>query len=282
MLSFGELNSAWEAAVRRHAGEPMVGEHGPYKPIGSKSMALLEPLWKGRPAPCLPDVGAMLAAGRDVRIFGDPHFEHANIIRMCERPFETIEAMDASLWAAVDEAHREADFVLCVGDLALKNPISWQRKIADAHPGKHATVVGNHDAKGSKPEQWIAAGAFATLAFEIELALARSWVEAREPGMSELVDWKALPKRISVGVSHWPLPPQRLPGPGWINLHGHVHNKPSKPLRVNCSIEALDYAPRSIAGLVDARVLDELARRQRGLAGFDETSEPTPGDSTML
>jgi calcineurin-like phosphoesterase family protein len=260
----------------------MLGERGPYKPIGSKTMALLEPLWKARAHSDLPDIGAMLAQGKDVRVFGDPHFEHANIIRMCERPFETIEAMDASLWEAVDAGHRDADFVLCVGDLALKNPISWQRKIAQGHPGKHATVVGNHDAKGAKPEQWLAAGAYATLAFEIGLDLARSWVEAREPILADLLDWKSLPKRISVGVSHWPLPPQRMPGPAWVNLHGHVHNKPSKPLRVNCSMEAVGYAPRSIADLIDARLLEDLARRQRGLAGFDESSEPTPGDSTML
>lgn len=281
MLSHQELDKTWEAALRAHAKAPLQGERGPYLPIGAKSMALLDPLWKGRAASSL-DLGAMLAQGRDVRAFGDPHFEHANIIRMCERPFENVEAMDEAMWISLARAHSEADFVLCVGDFAMKNPIAWQRRLAAEFPGKHATTVGNHDAKGAKPEQWLDAGAWASLAFSVSKELVMSWVARHEPEESAVLDWDAAPRWIHVGVSHWPVPPERLPGPAWVNLHGHIHNRPNRPLRVNCSMEAIGFEPRPIERLIDARLVDDLIGRQKGLGAFDESSSRDPGDSSYL
>lgn len=282
MLSHKETNAAWEKALRAYALEPLMGEQGPYLPIGAKSMALLDPLWKAGALRNLPDIGAMLKKGADVRVFGDPHFEHANIIRMCERPFSSIGEMDEALWSAVERAHQQADFVICLGDWSMKNPISWARKVASAFPQKCATVVGNHDAKGSKPAQWIQTEAYASLAFTIERDLAQSWVAIREPELCALLDWKSVPRLINVGVSHWPVPPSGLPGPGWINLHGHIHNRPNRPLRVNCSLEAIGFEPKRIEDLIDARVLGELARRQGGLAGFEESEGSDPGDSSSV
>lgn len=281
MLSHKELDKTWEAALRAHAASPLQGEQGPYMPIGAKSMALLDPLWKGRAQSGL-DLGAMLAGGKDVRAFGDPHFEHANIIRMCERPFDSVEAMDAAMWDSLARAHAEADFVLCVGDFAMKNPISWQRRIAAAFPGKHATTVGNHDAKGARPEQWLEAGAWASLAFSVSRDLVESWVSQYEPDASAALDWDEVPRWIHVGVSHWPVPPERLPGPAWVNLHGHIHNRPNRPLRVNCSMEAIGFEPRPIARLIDSRLVDDLVRRKAGLCAFDESSKRDPGDSSYL
>lgn len=272
MLSLIEINRLWESSLRTHASTMLEGERGPYLAIGAKTMALLDPLWKAPHSAQPPDIGAMLAAGKDVRVFGDPHFQHANIIRMCERPFDNVDDMDGKMWNALETAHADADFVICVGDWALRDPISWLRKTARAFPGKQLTVVGNHDAKGSKPDQWIEMGARASLAFSIDRELAKTWVERREPDMAELIEWRKLPKIIHVGMSHWPIPPQRMPSASWINLHGHIHNEANRPLRANCSMEAIGFAPRSIERLVDARILDDLARRQSGLEGFVEES----------
>lgn len=282
MLSHKEANAAWEAALRKHASTPLQGETGAYMPIGAKSMALLDQLWKARSREDLPDIGEMLSQGKDVRFFGDPHFEHANIIHMCERPFENVGSMDEALWRAIDSAAAACDLLVCAGDWAMKTPISWARKAAAAHPGKLLTVVGNHDAKGAKPDQWAGAGAYASLAFSIDSSLAKSWVGVNEPDMVDLLDWKAIPRRIMVGVSHWPVPPDRMPGPGWINIHGHIHNRPCRPLRVNCSVESIGFEPRSATRLIDARVLDDLARRQSGLDGLIDASGRDAGDSSYL
>ena len=261
---------------------PLQSEKGAYMPIGAKSMALLDQLWKARSREDLPDIGEMLSRGKDVRFFGDPHFEHTNIIHLCERPFEDVRSMDEQLWQKIDEAGASCDLLVCVGDWSMNNPIGWARKAVTAHPGKVLTVVGNHDAKGAKPDQWAQSGAYASLAFCIDASLAKKWVSIHEPEMVDLLDWKAIPHRIMVGVSHWPIPPERMPGPGWINIHGHIHNRPCRPLRVNCSVESIGFVPRSASRLIDARVLDDLARRQSGLNGFVDASGSDAGGSTYL
>lgn len=272
MSSLLEINLAWESALRTLASTPLEDERGPYLAIGVKTMALLDPLWTAARAWELPDIGAMLAAGKDVRVFGDPHFQHANIIQMCGRPFGSVDEMDENMWASIAQAHAESDFVVCLGDWALRDPISWMRRAAGDFPGKHLTVVGNHDARGSKPAQWVAQQARASLAFSIARPLVKTWVERHEPEMAGLLDWESIPEIIHVGLSHWPMPPQFMPSASWINLHGHTHNQPSLPLRSNCSMEAIGFAPRSIEKIIGSRILDDLARRQLGLDMFLDSS----------
>ena len=279
MLSHQEANFIWEQALRRYAQTTLQGDRGPYLPIGSKTMALLDPLWAYAKTIPLPDLGLMLRQGKDVRFFSDPHFEHANIIKMCERPHADIAQMDQSLWSAIEEAHQHADFVVCLGDWSLKNPVQWQRKIHALFEHKHVTVIGNHDAKGSKPDQWLHIGALASLAFSLDKELAIEYVTENNPDLVDLVQWELVPQSIMIGLSHWPVPPDRLPGSSWINLHGHVHNQPNKPLRVNCSMEAIGYHPQSIRQLIDARLIDELVRRQSGL---DHFIEPAPSYSSSM
>lgn len=282
MFSHKEANAVWEKALRAHAALPLQGDEGPYLAIGAKTMALLNPLWARAKKVELPDIGKMLSEGKDVRIFGDPHFEHANIIAMCQRPHSGVEDMDQQLWDEIEKAHAEADFVVCVGDWSLKNPIAWQRRVHGLFAGKHATVVGNHDAKGAKPEQWAQAGAFASLAFNLDRELARKFSKENDPELSELIDWEKIPRHIMVGLSHWPIPPDRMPGPSWINLHGHIHNRADRPLRANCSVEAIGYKPKPVSEIIGARLMDDLARRQSGLAGFVDSQGRDEGDSSYV
>jgi hypothetical protein len=78
------------------------------------------PLTKARKFP-LPDIGAMIEAGQMVRFWSDPHFEHDNIRRLADRNvFLSVEDMDRVLWANLEEAMEQSDFVICLGDMALK------------------------------------------------------------------------------------------------------------------------------------------------------------------
>lgn len=272
MLNQEEIEKTWARALREHATAPLLGDRGPYLAVGAKSLRLLDELWKAPETQEPLDVGEMLAAGKDVRVFSDPHFEHANIIRMCERPFAAVEEMDEALWAGIEKALAQADLVLCLGDWAMKNPIGWARKARALGPGRLAGVVGNHDAKGAKPGQWAQAGARASMACAVDRELISAWVRANEPEMHALVPWSETPARVHVGFSHWPVPPQRLPGPSWVSFHGHVHNRPGRPLRVNCSVEALGFEPRPLSSLFTAELMTDLADRQRGLGRFDESA----------
>lgn len=272
MRTLQELQRAWRQSIRQYAAGPLLGENGQeYFPIRGKSMAFLETLWKDWGATDTLDIGALLGADKDVRVFGDPHFEHANIIQLCDRPFTEVESMDTQLWDHLEEAHTQADLVLCVGDWALKNPIFWQRKAFNAYPGKTASVVGNHDMKNSTPHQWFESGARAAMAFSIERDWVQAWLSRSHPNEVDTIDWSDIPRHIHVGVSHWPISPRYYPGANWVNLHGHTHNKPSRPLRMNASMEEIGFVPRRVQDMFTVQLMQDVVRRQCGLDGIDDT-----------
>lgn len=270
MQNLVELNRAWEKALRSHAASPLMGANGAYRPIGGKTMGLLEALWArpGRTGGL--DVGALISSGRIVRFWADPHFGHDNIRRMCHRDeFPDVEAMDAALMERALEAAADCDLLVCVGDLSLKNPVREHRRLMDLLGDRHVLLVGNHDVKGASADQWVRAGALASLAFRVPSALLREWIEEDEPEMAELVEWRRLPKEVPVGCSHWPMPPRRFPGSDWLCLHGHIHDRPAKPLRMNCSVEAIGYRPKTLRELVSAQLLADLALRTVDPHRFD-------------
>lgn len=238
-------------------------------------MAFLDTLWKYWEGHDTLDIGALLGEGKNIRVFGDPHFEHANIIHLCNRPFSEVGTMDAQLWAAIENAHTEADMVLCVGDWSLKNPIFWQRKVFNAHPGKTVSVVGNHDMKNSTPHNWFETGGRASTAFSVEREWVQSWITVSEPDLVESVQWNDVPRQLHVGVSHWPISPRYYPGKNWVNLHGHTHNKPSTPLRMNASVEEIGFTPRRIQEMFTVKLMGQVVQRQRGLAGIDDAVLPS-------
>ena len=74
----------------------------------------------------------------------DTHFGHENILKMCRRPFESIEAMNDTLIRNWNERVTGNDTVYILGDLFYRcsdpEPILRQLK------GKKHLIVGNHDA----------------------------------------------------------------------------------------------------------------------------------------
>ena len=73
----------------------------------------------------------------------DPHFGHANILQLCNRPFETIEEMNEIFIENWNRRVTGSDSVYIVGDLFFRckdpEPILKQLK------GKKHLIVGNHD-----------------------------------------------------------------------------------------------------------------------------------------
>lgn len=73
----------------------------------------------------------------------DAHFGHANIIKMCERPFPDVETMNESMIAAWNERVRGNDTVYVVGDMFFRCPDP--ESILKRLKGKKRLIVGNHD-----------------------------------------------------------------------------------------------------------------------------------------
>ena len=74
----------------------------------------------------------------------DLHFGHRNVIEMDDRPFESIEEMDAALIRRWNERVTDEDDVYIVGDFAYHNGYTATWYLRQLKGRKHL-IVGNHD-----------------------------------------------------------------------------------------------------------------------------------------
>lgn len=77
-------------------------------------------------------------------VISDTHFGHENIIKYCNRPFRSVEEMDAAMIKNWNETVSNNDTALHLGDVGLGK----REKIADIISklnGKKILIMGNHD-----------------------------------------------------------------------------------------------------------------------------------------
>ena len=159
-------------------------------------------------------------------------------MRHCDRPFESVEAMDSALLSAWEATVNPNDTIICGGDVALAGALD-QVLLArlGAMPGRKVLVIGNHDiGPTGKPAETASDEASMTLVI---------------PGEPTLL------------VTHIPL--WNVPA-GRVNVHGHVHN--NEALRpgpfVNICVEHTGYRPLPLEAV---RKLGQPAARGPAAAG---------------
>lgn len=74
----------------------------------------------------------------------DQHFGHKNIIKYCNRPFESVEEMDQVIIDRFNEVVSEGDEVIHVGDLTLARGKQVSRYV-DRLNGRNTFLKGSHD-----------------------------------------------------------------------------------------------------------------------------------------
>lgn len=166
-----------------------------------------------------------------IYFISDTHFNHANIIKYCNRPFKYVEEMNETLIDNWNNTIKESDTIYHLGDLALgkSNEI---KGLVNRLIGKKYLIRGNHD-------RW-------SVSFYEELGF-----EVLKFAPIKLDEYKLI-------LSHVPIPDKIIPK-GYINLHGHIHDKKledctdsyipkmySKELHFNVSADAIRYKPISI------------------------------------
>ena len=72
----------------------------------------------------------------------DTHFDHANIIRFCNRPFATVEEMNEALIANWNRKVHRDDTVYIMGDMFFRT--TDPEPILQRLKGKKRLIVGNH------------------------------------------------------------------------------------------------------------------------------------------
>jgi len=90
-------------------------------------------------------MGHRLKLSADRTFFtSDTHFNHANIIRFCNRPFSSVEEMDEAMISNWNAVVGRTDLVIHCGDFAFGSQSRIQ-EIAGRLNGEIILVLGNHD-----------------------------------------------------------------------------------------------------------------------------------------
>lgn len=84
------------------------------------------------------------SSNKKIWFTSDLHFGHQNIIKFCNRPWETVEEMDKALIENWNSVVGKNDIVFDLGDFAFAPNWRWKEIISQLN-GKHYLILGNHD-----------------------------------------------------------------------------------------------------------------------------------------
>jgi len=159
----------------------------------------------------------------------DLHFGHANIIKLCNRPFSCIEEMNETLIKNWNAKVTNADTVYILGDLFFHTATNPKEIIAKLKGKKHL-IIGNHD------KSWLP-----NMSEETFESVSHMQVINTRKGMATLC--------------HYPM----MSFEGAYLIFGHIHNNKNDsywPLlrtmenALNASVEINSYTPVTLEELI--------------------------------
>ena len=162
----------------------------------------------------------------------DLHFGHENIIKYCNRPFLSVEAMDAALIDNWNKTVGVEDDIYILGDLTVQRGEAVERLLEQLH-GRKYLVRGNHDY-------------FANDYHGTQLQWIKDYYEM-DIGKKQFV------------LCHYPFVEWNGQKHGAYHLHGHQHNRPDYNLRqkkeslrrYDVGVDANGFTPVRIDNLAD-------------------------------
>ena len=80
----------------------------------------------------------------------DTHFGHENIIKYCNRPFNTKEEMNSHMIKEWNSIVKQDDVIYVLGDFALMMSREQIKEIINLLNGYKILIMGNHDKKRSR------------------------------------------------------------------------------------------------------------------------------------
>ena len=168
-------------------------------------------------------------------ILSDTHFNHSNIIKYCNRPFKDISEMNREIINNWNSIVKKDDIVYHLGDFFFGSKYDLTNIISKLN-GNIYLIRGNHDRLTIKSYE--------------------------ECGIVILKNAPIVIEEYKILLSHRPLPDSMIKN-GFINVHGHIHEKKledvydnglfSKNKHINVSCDVLEFKPI---------LLDELLRKE--------------------
>lgn len=148
---------------------------------------------------------------------GCTHFDHANIIRLANRPFTTVETMNSAMIERWNAKVPRSGTVYHLGDFGWSRDGVRLSEILSVLNGRHHLIFGNHDGDSVRHNpMWASAQPYA----EVENCV----------------------------LFHYPIEEWNGFYKGRLHLHCHTHSPDRAgnvhiPGRVNVTVEAWNYAP---------------------------------------
>jgi len=151
----------------------------------------------------------------------DHHFGHKNIIKYCNRPFDSVEDMNHGLMSLWNETVTPEDNVYVIGDVFLCKT-KLIRETINKLNGKKILIMGNHDKSPNVMK---------TLFDEVYYKYNYN-----------------LPDGTPVVLQHHPNEER-----DYLQIHGHVHaGEPMQRNRINVCVDLHDYRPVSLPYIQEA------------------------------
>jgi calcineurin-like phosphoesterase family protein len=148
----------------------------------------------------------------------DTHFNHANVINYCGRPFASVDAMNQEMIARWNSAVGPGDTVYHLGDFALGKFAEAPAFFRQLNGARKILILGNHDRS------------------------ARQMLAVGFDAVHKNIEWNGWL------LQHHPIKtPRKL-------LCGHVHEKWLRlGWTINVGVDVWDFTPRTIEELVTAQ-----------------------------
>ena len=169
---------------------------------------------------------------RKLHVISDHHFEHANIILYCNRPFEDVDEMNEKLIEYWNQIVGEEDIVIHLGDFCLGS----SSQAADVIRRLNGSIVllwvpWHHD-------KWAADVGVTSPLYYLLTTKKLSLL-----GPMHILQYNDM----TCHLSHYPLRSWEAQHYGTVHIHGHSHGKYPQPLGgglvFDAGVDACNFAP---------------------------------------
>ena len=168
----------------------------------------------------------------------DMHFSHEKIIKMCNRPFDSVEEMEEKLISNWNNKVSEDDTVYILGDFSFKASKEKCIEILKQLKGKKILIKGNHD-------KYIGQRDF-------------------DNCFEKIYDYLQISNdKQQIILSHYPIIDYAGMYYGAKMIYGHIHNKYVPHKNMYCvSVECVNYEPVTLEELEniykDKEMIEEI------------------------
>lgn len=176
----------------------------------------------------------------------DLHLGHTNVLKLCNRPFQTVEEMDVTLIKNWNKRITNRDTVYVVGDIV------WDKKklalYMEQLNGKKVLIIGNHDREWSRREE--SKNYFTDILPYLEMNMDGHPITLCHYPMLE---WNGSREHIRKRVGY--------------HIHGHIHNRVSDKYNVlytqynalNAGVDINGYVPVTLEELLENNLSFKLS-----------------------